>query len=86
MANGFQTAGVCSNMPWVNTCLVFTPEVLPTPLDSTVMTFILVLTFLNMASESDHYTSNPLSVHADKLLSWNEIVIPLNATVFPRYE
>lgn len=36
-----------------------------------------------MASESDHYTSNLRLLHADKLLSQNEIVIHLNTTVFP---
>lgn len=86
MVNGFMAAGVGSNMPRVNTCLVFIPEVLATPLDSTVMTFILVLTFLHMASASDHYTSNACCLHADKLHPQNEIVILLNTTVFPTYE
>lgn len=86
MVNGFMAAGVGSNMPRVNTCLVFIPEVLATPLDSTVMTFILVLTFLHMASASDHYTSNACRLHADKLHPQNEIVILLNTTVFPAHE
>lgn len=46
------------NTPQVDTRLVFIPEILATPLDSPQMTFILVLTFLKMAGESDHYTSN----------------------------
>lgn len=50
------------------------------------MTFILVLTFLKMAGESDHYTSNLWLLHTDKLLSQNEIVILLNAPEFPRYK
>lgn len=78
MANGFKAAGVSSNMPRVNTCLVFIPEVLVTPLDSTVMTFILVLTFLNMTSESNHYISILCLLLADKLLPKNEIVILLS--------
>lgn len=61
-------------------------EVLATALDSPEMTFILVLTFPKMAGESDHYTSNLWLLHADKLLSQNEIVILLNTPVFPTYE
>lgn len=64
---------------------MFIPEVLATPLNSPQMTFILVLTFLKMASESDHYTSNLWLLHADKLPTQNEIVILLNAPVFPTY-
>ncbi|TKS85795.1 Glutamate receptor ionotropic, delta-1 [Collichthys lucidus] len=50
------------------------------------MTFILVLTFLEMTGESDHYTSNLWLLHTDKLLAQNEIVILLNAPVFPTHE
>lgn len=55
-------------------------------MDSLQVTFILVLTFLKMTSESDHYTSNIWLLQADKLLAHNEIVILLNAPVFPTYE
>lgn len=66
---------------------MFISEVLATTLDSLEMTFILVLTFPKMARcESDHYTSNLWLLHADKFLSQNEIVILLNAPVFPMYE
>lgn len=57
--------------------------VLATPSNSPEMTFILFLTFLKMAGESDHYTSNLRLLHADKLLAQNEIVIQLNPHVFP---
>lgn len=85
MSCGSEAAGALK-MPWVDTCLVFISEVLATPLDSPQMTFILLLTFLKMAGESDHYTSNLRLLYADKLLAQNEIVIPLNAPVFPTYE
>lgn len=75
MTSGFKTAGVCPNMPGVDTCLVFIPEVLASPLDSTVMTFILVLTFLNLTSESNHYILILGLLRAAKLLPKNEIVI-----------
>lgn len=39
-----------------------------------------------MAGESDHYTSNLWLLHADKLLAQNEIVILLDAPVFPTYQ
>ncbi len=65
---------------------MFISEVLATPLDSLQVTFILVLTFLKMAGESDHYTSNLWLNHADKLLAQNEIVILLNAPMFPTHE
>lgn len=65
---------------------MFISEVLATPLDSPQMTFILVLTFLKMTGESDHYTSNLWLLHTDKLLAQNEIVILLNAPVFPTHE
>ena len=74
----------------VNTCLVFTPEVSATPLDSVQLTFILVLTFLGTASESDHYAWDLQILYANILLTKNEIVIlldapvvRLNAPVFP---
>lgn len=50
------------------------------------MTFIFVLTFLKMACESDHYTSNLRCLCTDKLVSQNNIVILLIALVFPTFE
>lgn len=47
--------------------IFYFPEILVIPLDLTGMAFILVLTFHNLASESDHYTSNLCLLHADKL-------------------
>lgn len=86
MANGFKAAVGGLSLPYVNTCLVFISEVLATPQDSPVMTFIFILTFFKMASESDHYTSNLRCLCTDKLVSLNNIVILLIALVFPTFE
>lgn len=56
------------------------------PWNSPQMTFILLLTFLKIDGESDHYTWNLWLLNGDGLLAENEIVIPHNAPVFPTYE
>lgn len=81
MGDGSGATGGGPNMQRVDTCLVFISEALASPPDSPVLTFILVLTFIMVASESDHYISNLRRRHADKLLAKNEILH--NTAAFP---